>query len=103
MNPTQLFTQAKKFQTVVQLKEWAREIGFDFEANDKSDNDGLDNDHNYQNFFHLIILLSELDRVKDDSVLIINHDNIEILVDDLNHSMYGKRFPFTNIHKLERQ
>ena len=39
MNPTQLFTQVKKFQTVEQLKEWAREIGFDFESNDKSEND----------------------------------------------------------------
>ena len=94
MNPTQLFTQVKKFQTVAQLKEWAREIGFDFNQSEASD-------HNYQNFFHLIVLMSELDRVKDDSVLIINHDNIEIVVDDLNHSMYGKRFPFTNIHKLE--
>tara|TARA_Y100001970_G_C13895942_1_gene681108 strand:- start:302 stop:610 length:309 start_codon:yes stop_codon:yes gene_type:complete len=102
MNPTQLFAEVKKFQTVEQLKEWARLIGFDFEANDNSVNNGQDNDHNYQNFFHLMILISELERVKDDVVYIINHDGIEVLVDDLNHTMYGDHPAFIR-HKLERQ
>jgi len=104
MNPTQLFAEVKKFKTVAQLKEWARLVGFDFEANDNSVNDGQDNDHNYQNFFHLMILMSELDRVKGDAVLIINHADIEVLVENLDHSIYKHRLhPHVEVHKLERQ
>lgn len=102
MTAQDLFNSVKQFNTAAEIKEWAASVGYDFNPDYTGYDD--ENDHpNYQDFFHLDVLLAEM-RCLDvqpgsRSIMIIyNQSGNEILASSIHDDYYNDLIEKSETH-----